>query len=444
MASLVVRSERVVLPGRIRPAAVHVRDGRIVSVADHGSVPADVPLLDAGENVVLPGLVDSHVHINDPGRAEWEGFDHATLAAAAGGVTTIVDMPLNSIPATTSREALSAKRAAAENRCHVDVGFWGGLVPGNISHLGDLARDGVLGFKCFLCPSGVEEFEHVTEEDLRAAMPILGELGLPLLAHAELPDRLVPPQPGHDPRRYDTWLRTRPESSEQAAIDLLLRLAAPHAVRLHIVHLSAASSLASLGAARAAGQPVTVETCPHYLAFAAEEIEDGATALKCAPPIRTASNRERLWAALVSGDIDLVATDHSPAPPDLKCLDTGDFVAAWGGVSSLQLGLSVLWAEASRRGVPLDRVVMWLSAAPARLAGLASRKGAIAVGLDADLVIWDPDAEWVVDPSVLHHRHPVTPYAGRTVRGRVLKTLLRGVTVFDEGRFVAAPHGQLI
>jgi len=444
MSALVVRSERVVLPDGVRPAAIHVRDGRIVGVGSHGDRPAGVPELDAGALVVLPGLVDTHVHINDPGRADWEGFEHATRAAAAGGITTLVDMPLNSIPSTTSVEGLKAKQRAARGRCHVDVGFWGGVVPGNADALEPLARGGVLGFKCFLSPSGVDEFGHVTEHDLREALPVLAALGLPLLAHAELPALLEATDADADPRAYDTWLRSRPPAAEHGAIDLLIRLGHEFGARVHIVHLASADALPALRAARAAGAAVTVETCPHYLTFAAEEIPAGATALKCAPPIRSRDHRERLWQALARGDIDMVATDHSPAPASLKCIDEGNFLRAWGGIASLQIALPVVWTGAQKRDLPVERLGRWMAEIPAKLAGLEESKGAIAPGFDADFVIWDPDAQWTVDPMTLHHRHPVTPYAGRRLRGVVRTTLLRGETIFRDGEVMPVPSGRLI
>jgi allantoinase len=444
MPTLIVRSERVVLPDGVRASTIVVDGGRIAAIGPHGDRPAGVPVIDAGELVVLPGLVDTHVHINDPGRADWEGFETATRAAAAGGVTTLVDMPLNSIPSTTTPSALAAKRGAAEGHCHVDVGFWGGVVPGNSASLEPLARAGVLGFKCFLSPSGVDEFEHVSEPDLREALPILARLRLPLLVHAELPARLREPDSSHDPRRYSTWLESRPAESEHAAIDLLVRLGREYGAPIHVVHLASADGVAVLGPARAAGLQLTVETCPHYLTFAAEEIADGATALKCAPPIRNRDHRERLWQALAAGQIDLVATDHSPAPPALKHLDDGNFIRAWGGIASLQLGLAAVWTGAAARGIRFERLAQWMSAGPATLAGLAQRKGAIAPGRDADLVIWDPDAESVVDAATLYHRHRVTPYAGLDLRGRVQTTLVRGARVFDEGRFAGRPHGMLL
>jgi allantoinase len=441
---LVVRSERVVLPDGVRPAAILIRDGRIAAILEHGERPAGAEEIDARELAVLPGIVDTHVHINDPGRAGWEGFDHATRAAAAGGVTTLVDMPLNSIPPTTTAAGLFAKQVAASERCFVDVGFWGGVVPTNAAEIEPLARAGVLGFKCFLSPSGVDEFAHVDEKDLRAALPAIAGADLPLLAHAEWPPLLTGPGEGSDPRKHETWLATRPPASECAAIELLIRLGKEFGARMHIVHLAAADALPALRAARSAGTRVTVETCPHYLTFAAEDIGDGATAFKCAPPIRSRDNREALWEALLHGDIDLVATDHSPSPPSMKHLDDGDFLKAWGGIASLQIGFAAVWTCASKRGVTLDRMAGWFCGAPARLAGLEGRKGRIAPGCDADLMILDPEAEFVVDPLALCHRHAITPYAGRALRGRVMTTIVCGKVVFADGGFPSAASGTLL
>jgi len=446
MSSWLIRSERVVLPDGIRPATIVVKEGRIAAIEPHSGKPNDgaASTIEAGGSVVMPGLVDSHVHINDPGRADWEGFETATRAAAAGGITTLVDMPLNSIPSTTTVAALDAKRRAAEGRCHVDVGFWGGVVPGNARDLEPLARAGVLGFKCFLSPSGVDEFEHVSEADLRAAMPIIAATGLPLLVHAEWPAKLREPDRRADPRSYSTWLDSRPTTAEQAAIDLLIDLSARTSARVHIVHLASADALASIGGARASGVPITVETCPHYLTFCAEEVADGDTALKCAPPIRESEHRERLWRALLDGHIDLVATDHSPAPAVLKHIEDGNFVEAWGGIASLQISLPIVWTGAAARQIPIERLAQWMSAAPARLAGLDARKGAIKPGYDADLVIVAPDREMTVDASRLYHRHAATPYDGARLRGVVMATMLRGEIVFEHGDCVGPPTGQLL
>ena len=469
---LVLRSTRVVLPDGVRPASLYVSDGTITHVAgyDEATPPGRAePVHDAGDLVVSPGIVDTHVHVNEPGRTEWEGFETATRAAAAGGVTTIVDMPLNSIPATTTVEAFEAKRSAARGRCHVDVAFWGGVVPGNASELEALADAGVRGFKCFLVPSGVDEFPPVGERDLREAMPILARRGVPLLVHAESPDvinRFVPdPRVGSrtDTRvpDYSTYLATRPLEAEVEAVRVMVRLAREFGTRVHIVHVAAAEAVDELAQAQAGGVAITAETCPHYLSFAAEEIPRGATEFKCAPPIREARHRDALWNALARGTLALVATDHSPAPPALKC--DGDFMRAWGGVASLELSLSATWTGlAARPGHAPDqadhlapaflprhepsllaRLATWMSAAPAALAQL-HRKGRIAVGCDADLVIWDPDQTRIVDPLALQQRHKLTPYAGRCLRGVVHATFLRGQRVWDEGRLTCPASGHLL
>jgi allantoinase len=439
---LTIRGERVVLPEGVRPAAILVRDGRIIRVgAYHEQAPA-IPVLDAGPLVIMPGLVDTHVHVNEPGRTAWEGFETGTKAAAAGGVTTVVDMPLNSVPATTDVAAFEAKTRAARGRCCVDVGFWGGVVPGNAAHLEPLARAGVLGFKCFLSPSGVDEFGDVSETHLREALPLLAQLGLPLLVHAELPSELLPPDPAADRRDHAAWLRTRPPRAETAAIELLINLAREFNARIHVVHLATGQALDALRAARAEAVRISAETCPHYLTFNTDGIPAGATAFKCAPPIRGPKEQDALWQGLASGDISLVASDHSPAPPAMKCLEQGDFFDAWGGIASLQLGLSAVWTGASTRGFALTDVSRWMAQEPAALAGLGRSKGRIAVGGDADLVFFAPEEEFVVDPAALHHRHPLTPYAGMRLRGVVHQTLLRGQVIYEEGRF-DAPAGEL-
>jgi allantoinase len=442
VSDLVLRSRRVALPGGLRPATVHVRAGVIAAITDD-QPPGTVEL---GDRMLLPGLVDTHVHVNEPGRTDWEGFATATRAAAAGGVTTLVDMPLNSIPATTTVAALERKRAAAAGRCAVDVAFWGGVVPGNTAELGPLWAAGVAGFKCFMVPSGVDEFGHVGEAELREAMPVLARLGAPLLAHAELPGPIQAAAPGlagRDPRDYATYLASRPDAAEVEAVELLVRLAREHGTRVHIVHVASARVLPLLRAARREGLPITAETCPHYLHFAAEDIPDGGTDHKCAPPIRDAATREALWSALGDGTLDLVATDHSPCPPEMKGLAAGDFFAAWGGIASLQLGLAAAWTGGRARGFAPESMARWMAAAPARLAGLG-RKGAIEVGRDADLVVWDPEGETRVDPERLEHRHPLTPYAHATLSGRVLSTYVRGTLIHDRGRCVDASAGRLL
>jgi allantoinase len=445
MSEFVLRSTRVFTGDGERAAAVHVSNGTIAAITPPDATPAGIPVVDVGSQCVLPGIVDTHVHINDPGRSDWEGFTTATRAAAAGGVTTLLDMPLNSIPPTTTLEGLEAKLRALEERVHVDVALAGGLVRTNPDGLTALSSEGVLAFKCFLAESGVDEFSHVDEPELRAGMRALARIDAPLLVHAELPAPLAEGEKaakGLDPRRYATYLASRPRRAEDAAIELVLRLARETGARAHIVHLSSADALPMIARARDEGVRITVETCPHYLTFAAEEIADGATELKCAPPIREAENRERLWDALRQGIIDQIVTDHSPSTAELKCSGSGDFMRAWGGIASLQLGLSVVWTAARARGISLADVVARMSAAPAKLAGLASRKGAIAVGHDADLVVFDPDAENVVDVATLEHKNKIGPYHGRRLRGATLRTFLRGETVYERGKPFAPARGR--
>jgi allantoinase len=446
MSSRVFRSRRVVTGGAMVPAAIHVDRGVITDVTAFDAVPEGTPLVDAGEHVILPGIVDAHVHLNEPGRTAWEGFRTATRAAARGGVTTLVDMPLNSIPATTSVASLDVKREAAGGQCHVDVGFWGGAIPGNDRELRAMLDAGALGFKCFMVPSGVDEFPFVDEPALRAAMSALAETNAPLLVHAELPgpiDEAEARVRSLDPRAYRTYLASRPAAAEDTAIALLVAAMRELHARVHVVHLSSASALETVLRAKDEGLRLSVETTPHYLHFAAEDVPDGATAYKCAPPIRERENRERLWSGLTSGLIDLVVSDHSPCTPDLKRLEAGDFQAAWGGIASLQLGLSLVWTDARRRGATLLDVTRWMCAGPAKLAGLSAKKGAIARGMDADLVVFDPDARRSIELAGLEHRHPITPYLGETVDGLVLATYLRGERIWDGETFTEA-RGALL
>ena len=436
-----IRSRRVVTPIGVVEAAVLIRGGRIVAVESFDQIPEGTAVEDFGDLLVLPGLVDTHVHINDPGRADWEGFATATAAAAVGGITTLVDMPLNSDPVTTTPGALAAKRDAARGRLRVDCGFFGGLVPGNLDQVEPLADAGVLGFKVFLCHSGIDEFPNVEESDLRLAMPILARRGLPLLAHAEIVPGSAEPMDPSDPGRYAAWLASRPDAWEVDAIRLLIGLCRETRCRVHVVHLATADALPMIAEARAEGLPLTVETCPHYLTFAAEEVPDGDPRYKCAPPIRSLENRERLWEGLRAGLIDTIGTDHSPAPPALKHLDSGDLRRAWGGIASLQLSLPAVWTEARRRGFAIEDLARCMAARPAKLVGLSGRKGSIAPGRDADLVVFDPDATSVVDPASLHHRHPATPYEGRRLVGRVVATYLRGSRIAADGQPEGDPRG---
>jgi len=433
---LVVRSRRTVLPEGTRPAAVAVSGPTIAAIADYAGSLEGASEVDLGDLALLPGLVDTHVHVNEPGRTEWEGFATATRAAAAGGVTTICDMPLNSLPPTVSVAALADKRAAAAGKCRVDVAFWGGAVPGNANALRPLHQAGVTGFKCFLIDSGVPEFPPLEAADLRSVLGSLAAMDALLIVHAEdaAEVKAMGSPSGGD---YGSFVASRPPVAERRAIEKVIRAAAATGARAHIVHLSAAECVAMIAGAQGAGIRLTAETCPHYLYFAAEQVPDGATEFKCCPPIRDAANREALWRGLEAGVIDCVVSDHSPCPPELKA--PGDFGAAWGGIASLQLGLSAVWTVARRRGRTLDDVARWMAAAPARLAGL-SAKGSLAVRGDADLVAFDPDETYVVEAARLLHRHPVTPYAGRTLTGRVRQTWLRGMALLDPGS--GAPDGE--
>jgi allantoinase len=441
----VIRSRSVVLPSGIQPAAIAIRDGKIAHLGDPAEF-GSADTIDFGKSVIMPGIVDTHVHINEPGRTEWEGFESATMAAAAGGVTTLIDMPLNSIPALTNREALRQKVEAAQGKIFVDVGFWGGVVPGNTSELANLHEQGVFGFKCFLVPSGVPEFEFVAEQDLRRALPELAQLNAVLLVHAESPEaiqRATAKISDKDPRCYATWLDSHPGNAEDQAIELLVRLAAEYRARVHVVHLSSAPAAAIILGAKERGINITTETCPHYLTLAAEEIADGATEFKCAPPARGRANRELLWTALRDGIIDMVVTDHSPAPSEMKCRQTGNFLQAWGGIASLQLSLPILWTSARERGFGIEAVVRWLCYGPAKLAGLR-RKGEISIGHDADFVVWNPEESFQVRTKDLFFRHKLTPYRDRMLFGKVRSTFLRGEQVYASGKFSSHRAGRVL
>jgi allantoinase len=438
----VIRADRAVIGHTEHPAAVVVDGERIEAVLPRdapvclGAADREIEL--AADEVLLPGLVDTHVHINEPGRTEWEGFATATRAAAAGGVTTLIDMPLNSLPPTVDVEALAVKRAAADGQARVDVGFWGGAIPGNSDQLAGLHAAGVFGFKCFLLPSGVDEFPPLDRAGLAEALRTTADLGALMIVHAEDPGLVVA---AHG-RRYADFLASRPRAAEDTAIAGLLELAAETKARVHVLHLSSADALPLIARAKAAGLPVTAETCPHYLTLTAEEVPDGDTRFKCCPPVREAGNRDALWAGLAEGVIDCVVSDHSPSTAALKRLDTGDFGQAWGGIASLQLGLPLVWTHARARGHGLVDVVRWMAGRTSALAGLAG-KGRIAAGADADLVVFAPDAPFTVDAARLHHRNPVTPYAGRKLTGAVRSTWLRGARV-NPADPDAAPRGHLL
>lgn len=438
---LVIRGRRVLTPDGTAPREVGVRAGKIVAVEPLGHGLAGPELVELSDDeTLIPGLVDTHVHVNEPGRTEWEGFASATRAAAAGGVTTIIDMPLNSIPPTTTVEALKIKREAAAGQAFVDVGFWGGAIPGNKADLQPLHAEGVFGFKCFLLHSGVDEFPQLGADEMEEDMAELKSFDSVMIVHAE-DAHTIDEAPGAEGTRYSGFLASRPRTAENRAITEVIERARRTGARAHILHLSSSDALPVIAAAKRDGVRLTAETCPHYLTLTAEEIPDGATAFKCCPPIREASNRERLWDGLLDGTIDFIASDHSPSTLDLKDLEHGDFAVAWGGVSSLQLGLSLIWTEARRRGIPLEQVVSWMAVKPAELVRLKN-KGQIAAGHDADFAVFAPDERFVVDASTLKHKNPVTPYDGRELSGVIRRTYLRGNLVdfrSPRGRLISRP-----
>lgn len=441
----IIRSRQIVTPQGMRSAAIHVRDGTISAVLAHDENPTNLPVEDEADLVVMPGLVDTHVHINEPGRTAWEGFETATRAAAAGGITTLVDMPLNSSPVTTTVEAFRSKLSAAEGKLWVDCGFYGGVVPGNSRQVLPLIDAGILGFKAFLIHSGIDEFPNSTEADLRSAMPTIALHGLPLLVHCELQTGSNTPVFHHsNPKLYGEYLASRPRPWENDAIALMIRLCRKYDCRTHIVHLSSADAVPMLQDARQEQLPLTVETCPHYLYFTAEEVPEGDTRYKCAPPIRERENQEQLWRALQESIIDMIVSDHSPSTPDLKCLASGDFEKAWGGIPSLQFGLSIIWTEARRRGFTLNDITRWMSIKPAELVNLGTTKGCIAPGSDADFVVWNPNEQFTVVPSIIQHRHKLTPYEGKALYGSVERTYLRGQKIYDRGSFMSKPTGIVL
>jgi allantoinase len=438
-------SNRVVTPQGTHPAAVFIEEGSIRAVCRASELPTGTTIHECGNDAILPGLVDTHVHINQPGRTEWEGFRTATRAAAAGGYTTLVDMPLNCLPETTTVAALEQKREAAKGECFIDWAAWGGAVADNQHHILPLARAGVLGFKCFLIYPGCDGFTMIDRQQLEAALPSIAQSGLPLLVHAELAapiERAAQDLRHADWSTYATYLASRPDQAELEAIRLMIHLCRQYRFRLHIVHLSTALALPDLRAARIEGLPITVETCPHYLHFSAEQIPDGATLLKCAPPIRSKANQNALWQALHDNDIDMIVTDHSPCPPEMKRTDTGRFDLAWGGIASLSVALSAIFTDCRQRGFTLDHIVRWMSSAPASLAGISNRAGALTAGREANFVIFDTEAEHTISAEDLHFRHPISPYLGQTLRGAVKATYLRGEPVYAAGQFVETPSGR--
>jgi allantoinase len=442
MIDFAIKGNNILTSEGLQKAVVLLKNGLISDVLTDLPATIDAEVIDIHDKVLMPGVIDPHVHINEPGRTDWEGFDTATRAAITGGLTTLVDMPLNSSPVTTSAAAFDQKMAATTGQLHTNCGFWGGLVPGNTDEIEKLIAKGVLGFKAFLTHSGIDDFPNVAEADLRKAMPIIAKHGLPLLVHCELSTNEI--LATGDVRSYQNYLSSRPVEWEDKAIALLIRLCEEYNCRTHIVHLSSANSIEPIAKAKQKGLSLTVETAQHYLFFNAETIQDGQTQFKCAPPIREKENNDQLWIALRDGIIDFVATDHSPAPPDLKLLQRGDFMKAWGGIASLQLALPVLWTAARQRGFAITDIARWLSEKPAQLAGLSHRKGRIATGYDADLIVWDPQNSFTVSEEVLQHKHKMTPYLHKELYGVVEQTYLGGLKVFENGTISQLNAGKLI
>ena len=458
MFDLAIHSNRVITPGGIIDATIFIKDGKITDISP--GAPSE-NIIDVKDKILMPGVIDPHVHINEPGRTAWEGFDTATRAAIAGGITSLVDMPLNSSPVTTTLYGFEQKLLATKNQLHTNCGFWGGIVPGNSNEIEALIDKGVLGFKAFLIDSGIDEFPKVSEIDLRKAMPVIAKHKLPLLVHCELNNNKHPAtsfedlsgnDSAHGTRStgfyertsYQNYLSSRPKQWENDAIALMIRLCEEYSCPVHIVHLSSAESIEQIKNAKQKGLPVTVETAQHFLYFTAEQINDGQTQFKCAPPIRESANNELLWNALKNETIDFVATDHSPVTPVLKELKSGDFKRAWGGIASLQLALPVLWTSGRRRNCSLNDISKWMSSNPAKLMRKNNSKGKISIGFDADLIIWDADATFVVTEQLLHHKHKVTPYLGEELFGVVEQTYIGGINVFDKGIFKHLNKGKII
>ncbi len=439
---IAIHSNNILLPQGTTSAFVLIDDGKIKDIVSDLPFNHGYELIEVGNKVLMPGVIDPHIHINEPGRTDWEGFDTATKSAIAGGLTTLIDMPLNSAPVTTTVAAFEEKLDATKDKLHTNVGFWGGIIPGNTDEIEGLIAKGILGFKAFLTHSGIDDFPNATEEDLRIAMPIIAKHNLPLLVHCELTDELL--RATGDNRSYQNYMSSRPKEWEDEAITMMIRLCEEFNCRVHIVHLSSANSIEQIIKAKEKGLPITVESAQHYLYFNAETIKDGQTQFKCAPPIRENENNDQLWQALKDGVIDLVATDHSPSTPTLKELESGDFMKAWGGIASLQLALPVLWTKAREKGFTIDFIAKWLCENPAKLIGKSTTKGKIAIGYDADLIVVDIDSSFVVTENMLHHKHKTTPYLNETLYGIVEQTYLSGEKVYDNSIFTQLNYGKII
>lgn len=440
---LAIKSKRILTDNGFIDGYILVKDGKVLEITTSEQVP-NCLVDDVGNLVVMPGIVDCHVHINEPGRTDWEGFETATKAAAAGGITTLVDMPLNCSPVTTTKKALNTKLDAVRGKLWVDCGFWGGIIPNNIDELEPLLQAGVMGCKVFLIDSGIDEFPNVVESDLREAMPILKKYNVPLLVHAEMESTPGETNNYNNPTSYQAFLDSRPKSLEDNAINLVIDLCRENQCKTHIVHLSSADSLENIRKIKDEGLPFSVETCPHYLTFSSEEISDGDTRFKCCPPIREKSNNEKLWEGVQNGTIDFIVSDHSPCTANLKLMETGDIEKAWGGISGLQFSLSLIWTEAQKRGISIQELSKLMSEKTAEFIGMSQTKGKIAKGYDADFVIWNPEEKFTIDESIIQHKNKVTPYLNKELNGVVEETYLRGKKVYEKGNFLDKPLGEFL
>ena len=440
-----IKSKRVITPQGIKEAIVIIQDEKILDVVAELPIDFDGTIEDVGNSVIMPGLIDCHVHINEPGRTDWEGFDTATKAAAAGGIASLIEMPLNASPVTTTAENFKIKLDAAENKLHVNCGFWGGVVPDNYDDLEALLQSGVFGLKAFLTHSGIDDFPNTNAEHLRKALLLLKKYNKPLLVHCELDaenrDSILLEQ---NPRSYQAYLKSRPKAWENNAVKLMIDLCRETNSHVHLVHISSSEALPLIRAAKEEGLPLTAETCPQYLFFNAEDIADGATAFKCAPPIREKENNEKLWEALKDGTLDFIVTDHSPASPELKEIESGNFKKAWGGIAGLQFLLPVVWTAAKERGFSLEQISKLLCGNIANFLRINSSKGKLQKNFDADITIWNPEQKFIVEPSMIQHRHKITPYLNLELTGVIEQTFVNGNKVFDKGNFIHLNKGKIL
>ena len=438
MAGISIYSDRCWVNNILQPATITFRHGKIEAI-DFIKLPAAISY---GHLVIMPGIIDPHVHVNEPGRTEWEGFNTATLAAAAGGITTIVDMPLNASPVTTTLNAFKQKLEASEGQLNVNCGFYGGLVPHHKKELENLLNEGILGVKCFLVHSGIDEFPESSKQDIVDILPFLKNANLTLLVHCEL-QTSQPPEWIGDAGSYKSYLQSRPREWENNAISMVIELARDFHTPIHIVHVSSSEALPAIALAKASGISISAETCPHYIYFSSEEVQDNNTLFKCAPPIREKENNRLLKEALKSRVLDFIASDHSPAPPELKKVEDGDFIKAWGGIAGLQMMLPASWT-ALKEMITLEEFIPMLTSRPAEFLKLEKQKGAISVGLDADFVIWSPEEKFIVSEDDIYYKHKANPYSGRPMFGMVRCTIVNGINVYQDKQIINKNAGKWV